>query len=876
MNMKNINKIFSSIFILFILIGCAEDFSDNNEFAKNIAPPSNVSASFDITQDNTGLVTITPTGDGAISFVVDYGDGSPVSSSIKTGGSVKHTFKEGNHTVKVTATGLNNLTTTADVPLVVSFNAPENLQVTIENDATVSKKVNVTATADWATLFEYHPGEAGADAVTANIGETASFTYKEAGTYTIKVVAKGAAIATTEKSQEFEVTAILAPTASAPTPPARQSSTVISIFSDAYSSVGNVNMNPDWGQQWQGSGYAELDLNGDKITHYSKISYQGVQYDKTDISNMEYLHIDAWTADLNQLKTFLIREPGDANPREVAVSKELKKDEWTSLDIPLTEWTSQGITLGDLFQFKFEGVDQWAQADVFLDNIYFWKDNPVGLPIYFDKEEPFKGVGGASFELSKDPNNSSNNTGKVTNGGNDWETAELTLDSPIKIVNGGNNAYSVKIYNPTADTHELMMKLEQSDDNEYIELKQNFSSQGWNTLIFDFSTVTEQAWPNSGAAFDGTADFKKLVFFIDGGKKDTGTYHLDDIELFVSGSSTVTAGSLISSFEDAGSLSGFDGGDQEIIANPDTNGNSSDKVLKLVKNSGQTWGGHKFTVTDEFLFDCNTGTYHCSGTEGKLRVKVWSPRVGLNLMMKFEDGAAWPNTVASAEVTATTTKANEWEVLTYDFSGAFSSSPSAAQWVNLVMFIDNGTMGDGSSNFTIYIDDITQYSSTSSSVISDFEDAGSLSGFDGGDQEIITNADSTPYDKSPQKPKNSSDKVLKLVKNSGQTWGGHKFTVTDKFKLDSEGKLRVKVWSPRVGLNFMMKFEDAVGWPNTTATAEVTATTTKANEWEELLFDFSGASSSVEWYNLVMFIDNGTMGDGSSNFTIYIDDITQY
>ena len=582
MNMKNIYKIFSSIFILFVLIGCAEDFSDNNEFAKNIAPPSNVSASFDITQDNTGLVTITPTGEGAISFVVDYGDGSPVSSSIKTGGSVKHTFKEGNHTVKVTATGLNNLTTTADVPLVVSFNAPENLQVTIENDATVSKKVNVTATADWATLFEYHPGEAGADAVTANIGETASFTYKEAGTYTIKVVAKGAAIATTEKSQEFEVTAILAPTASAPTPPARQSSTVISIFSDAYSSVGNVNMNPDWGQQWQGSGYAELDLNGDKITHYSKISYQGVQYDKTDISNMEYLHIDAWTADLNQLKTFLIREPGDANPREVAVSKELKKDEWTSLDIPLTEWTSQGITLGDLFQFKFEGVDQWAQADVFLDNIYFWKDNPVGLPIYFDKEEPFKGVGGASFELSKDPNNSSNNTGKVTNGGNDWETAELTLDSPIKIVNGGNNAYSVKIYNPTADTHELMMKLEQSDDNEYIELKQNFSSQGWNTLIFDFSTVTEQAWPNSGAAFDGTADFKKLVFFIDGGKKDTGTYHLDDIELFVSGSSTVTAGSLISSFEDAGSLSGFDGGDQEIIANPDTNGNSSDKVLKLV------------------------------------------------------------------------------------------------------------------------------------------------------------------------------------------------------------------------------------------------------------------------------------------------------
>ena len=74
----------------------------------------------------------------------------------------------------------------------------------------------------------------------------------------------------------------------------------------------------------------------------------------------------------------------------------------------------------------------------------------------------------------------------------------------------------------------------------------------------------------------------------------------------------------------------------------------------------------------------------------------------------------------------------------------------------------------------------------------------------------------------------------------------------------------------------MMKFEDAAGWPNTPATAEVTATSTVANQWETLTYDFSGLDTSVEWYNLVMFIDNGTNGDGSSNFTIYVDDITQY
>ena len=520
--MKNFFKLFGSLLFIFLFVGCDEDFSDSTDFA-NVEPPSNVSALFDVTQDNTGKVTITPTGDGAISFVIDYGDGSAVSPSIESGDNIEHIYAEGTFTVKVTATGLNNLTTTADVQLTVSFKAPENLQVSIENDSNVSKQVNVTANADFATLFEFHPGIDGVDPVSANIGESLSYQYADAGTYNVKVVAKGAAIATTEYTQEFEVTAILAPTVSAPTPPSRAASTVISVFSDAYASVGNVNMNPDWGQMWQGSGYAELDLNGDKITHYSKISYQGVQYDKTDISSMEYLHIDAWTADLNQLKTFLIREPGDANPREVAVSKELTKDEWTSLDIPLSEWTSQGITLGDLFQFKFEGVDQWAQADVFLDNIYFWKENSVELPIKFDNEEKFEGKGGFQFELSTDPDDSSNNAGKITTSTEWWDTAEITLDVPIEIVKGSDNNVSVRFYSPNDDKHRLLMKLENIDDpngSEYLEISHEVSSKGWHDLTYDWSTKTTQNYPNDGQPFDGTGSFEHLVFFIDAGSPD--------------------------------------------------------------------------------------------------------------------------------------------------------------------------------------------------------------------------------------------------------------------------------------------------------------------------------------------------------------------
>ena len=136
--MKNIYKLFCSIFVLLLFVGCEDDFSDTTDFA-NVAPPSNISASFEVTQDNTGLVTITPSGEASISFVVDYGDGSEVSPSIKNGGNTQHTYKEGSYTVKVTATGLNGLTATGEVPLTVSFKAPENLVLTIANDEVKSK-----------------------------------------------------------------------------------------------------------------------------------------------------------------------------------------------------------------------------------------------------------------------------------------------------------------------------------------------------------------------------------------------------------------------------------------------------------------------------------------------------------------------------------------------------------------------------------------------------------------------------------------------------------------------------------------------------------------------------------------------------------------
>ena len=159
--------------------------------------------------------------------------------------------------------------------------------------------------------------------------------------------------------------------------------------------------------------YEEYDLKGDKMIKYSKVNYQGVQFaESQDVSGMEFMHIDVWTAspEFENLEISLI----SASNGEKPVLAKLNQDEWTSFDIPLTDWTDQGLTIADMHQLKF-AINPYNGdgAGVILDNIYFWKANSVGLPIYFDNEEPFKGVGGASFELSTDPEDSSNKTEKL-------------------------------------------------------------------------------------------------------------------------------------------------------------------------------------------------------------------------------------------------------------------------------------------------------------------------------------------------------------------------------------------------------------------------------------------------------------------------------
>jgi PKD repeat protein len=192
--MKIIKYVFSLCLVALIIYSCGED--DNTDFVDTVNAPTNLSLLTEITQDNTGLVKITPLGEGVTNYNLNYGDGSDAAENIAPGSFVEHTYAEGTYDVTLTAKALNGDITTLTQQIVVSFQAPQNLVVTIENDPGISKQVNITATADFAMSNQIDFGD-GSDVVSGNIGEAVSYIYADPGTYTITVIAMGGAIETT-------------------------------------------------------------------------------------------------------------------------------------------------------------------------------------------------------------------------------------------------------------------------------------------------------------------------------------------------------------------------------------------------------------------------------------------------------------------------------------------------------------------------------------------------------------------------------------------------------------------------------------------------------------------------------------------------------
>ena len=92
---------------LMFLAGCQKDLFNDISFLDSVSSSAKLSALYDITQDNTGMVTITPNGEGVISYEVYYGDNTNTPVKVLPGKNTVHQYAEGVYKVKVV--GYNSL-----------------------------------------------------------------------------------------------------------------------------------------------------------------------------------------------------------------------------------------------------------------------------------------------------------------------------------------------------------------------------------------------------------------------------------------------------------------------------------------------------------------------------------------------------------------------------------------------------------------------------------------------------------------------------------------------------------------------------------------------------------------------------------------------
>jgi len=160
-----------------------------------------------------------------------------------------------------------------------------------------------------------------------------------------------------------------------PTAPNAAAADVVSVFSDAYTNIA-TNYNPGWGQS--GSVNISFDSgDGNNVMLYSNFNFQGTDLTSTDLTAMEKLHIDIWVEDAS-VRTIKVSPIGGG---ETLVTVPVTSGAWNSVDIPLSSFTA--VNFAAVGQLKFDGqfaadgttADTAVRSDVYLDNIYFYKES---------------------------------------------------------------------------------------------------------------------------------------------------------------------------------------------------------------------------------------------------------------------------------------------------------------------------------------------------------------------------------------------------------------------------------------------------------------------------------------------------------------------
>ena len=247
---------------------------------------------------------------------------------------------------------------------------PQNLTATLASASYYSVILNCSATDNSGAVNFKIEDAANQISQTAGAasGATVSVTVNNllpSKTYNFTVSALDAEGNVCETTVQIDAATLAIP---APvTAPTHAEADVISIFSDVYNPATTFNIG-GWGQTTTSTKVNLAD--GEEAYLMDKFNYVGWELNGNvaafDASAMEYLHVDVYTTNAIAFRITPIW-----GSESLYNCTPLNKNEWNSYDIPLSAFN--GINLANIYQIKMEADND--DATVFVDNVYFWKEN---------------------------------------------------------------------------------------------------------------------------------------------------------------------------------------------------------------------------------------------------------------------------------------------------------------------------------------------------------------------------------------------------------------------------------------------------------------------------------------------------------------------
>lgn len=190
---------------------------------------------------------------------------------------------------------------------------------------------------------------------------------------------------------------IASPLVAAPTPPARPTADVVSVYSDAYSSISVNEWGPDWGPfsarivdfPVQSNPTKVINIDSGKV--FAGIDFAPSLFDATSFTTF---HLDYWIAGplaVGQVMSIKLSNHLGGGAETSAIEflpSPISTNQWVGLDIPLSSFTAASAPANLSRNAVAQIVITAARADnnvplkIYVDNIYFHKNTVLGVSTF--------------------------------------------------------------------------------------------------------------------------------------------------------------------------------------------------------------------------------------------------------------------------------------------------------------------------------------------------------------------------------------------------------------------------------------------------------------------------------------------------------------